>query len=229
MTLRFIRQVALGAMLILTLQLSSASAHRVSRFQEGASKARPAVSRETYDQVLDIVFPRTTSDPSQTVFAFVLRFRPSFKPESQIVIRRGVEKIEVFEYTPTNGHIYAKLNEILTRTGKEDAVEMAKSIRVRRREMSSSSAHIQRWYAALFDSLAETTKLLKERGEEFDKTKGSETVMLDGTLYELWYENRINQMSFALQDVEIDAPGSDGEFKLVRWMNTIRREVAKMK
>lgn len=214
---------------MLTLQVGSASAQFGSHVQEGAPKTRSVVSPETYDQVLDILFPCDAADSAKTVYAFALRFRPSFKPESQIVIRRGVEKIEVVEYTSPNGNIYGKLNEILARTGKEDAVEMAKSIKVRRREISVSAAQIQRWHATLFDSIANTTRPLKDRGEEFDRTNGSETILLDGAIYELWYENRLNKMSYTLHDVEVDTPGSDGEFKLVRWMNAVRREVAKLK
>ena len=36
-------------------------------------------------------------------------------------------------------------------------------------------------------------------------------------------------LSLSLYDVEIDTTGSDGELKLVQWMNSIRREVAKTK
>jgi len=39
----------------------------------------------------------------------------------------------------------------------------------------------------------------------------------------------LNKTSMSLYDVEVDTPGSDGELKLVQWMNRIRREVSKTK
>ncbi len=227
-TLRLISNATLGALLILVLPLGS-RAQSSSSQQESIPKSYSVVSRETYNRVLEILFPRNDLNPSDTVFELVLRFRPSFQPTSQIVIRRRVDKVEVVEYTSLDGNIYGKLNEILARGGKEDAVEMAKAVKVKRRESSVPYAQVKRWYASFFDSLPSTTKTLREVGEEFDKTGGSESFILDGSTYDLWYEQRLNKMSFSLYDVEVNNPGSDGEFKLVQWMNAVRREVGRLK
>jgi len=53
--------------------------------------------------------------------------------------------------------------------------------------------------------------------------------LLDGTTYDIWYKEGLNEISLSLYDVEVDTPGSDGELKLAQWMNSIRREVAKSK
>lgn len=229
MTLRLIGIAALWALLVLALQVGRANAQSGSYPQDNAPKSYPVVSRETYNRVLEILFPRDDPDPSKTVLELVLRFRPSFQSTSQMIIRRRIDKVEVVEYTSLDGNIYSKLNETLARGGKEDAVEMAKSIRIKRREISVPYTHAKRWYASFFDSLASTTKTLRESGQEFDKTGGNETILLDGTIYDLWYEQRLNKMSFSLYDVEVDTPGADGEFKLVQWMNAVRREVGKLK
>jgi hypothetical protein len=217
----------LSAALIFVLQVGSVSAQSDSS-QDNSQKSYRVVSEATYNRVLDIVFPRDDPDPSETIFSFVLRFEPNSKPESQIVIRRRADKVEVFEYTLSNDDVYTHLNEILTRTGKEDVVEMAKSIRVNRRVTSISLDQAKQWYTAFFDSLTSTTKKLRERGEEFDKT-GSESFILHGATYNLWYKQSLNKMSFSLYDVEVDTPGFDGEFKLVQWMNAVRLEVGKLK
>ena len=229
MTLRLTGNVALCVLFILLLQVGDANAQSGSSPEDSAPKSYPVVSRETYNRVLDILFPRDDPDPSKTVFELILRFRPSFQSTSQMVIRRRVDKVEVVEYTSLDGNIYGKLNETLARGGKEDAVEMAKSIKVKRREISVPYTQVKRWYAAFFDSLASTTKMLQERGEEFDKTEGGETILLDGTIYDLWYEQRLNKMSFSLYDIEVDTPGDDGDFKLVQWMNAVRRDVGKLR
>lgn len=227
-TLRLISNSALGVLLILALQVGGANAQRSASPQESTHKSYPVVSRETYNRVLDILFPRDAPTPSNTVWAVVLRFRPSFKSESQIVIRRDVDKVQVIEYASSDGNIYGRLNDVLAHGGKEDAIEMAKAIRVKRRDINVPLAQVKQWHATLFSSIASTTKTLREAGEEFDNT-GGESFVLDGSVYELWYEQGLNRMSFSLYDVEVDKSTSDGEFKLVQWMNAVRRGVAKLK
>ncbi|MFN7949554.1 MAG: hypothetical protein U0Z53_29625 [Blastocatellia bacterium] len=229
MILRLFGNATLGVMLILMLLISSIKAQSGATLQGAQTKANPVVGEETYNRVLDILFSRDVPASRGSLWTFILRFKPSSKPESQIIIRRDVNrKLEVVEYTSPDGSIYGKLNEALAHGGKEDAAEMAKSIRVTRREVSVAQAQARRWYATFFDSLASTTKALRERLEESDKT-GAESFVLHGTFYDLWYEQGLNEMSFKLYDVEVDKLGSDGEFKLVQWMNAVRREVGKLK
>lgn len=225
MTLRLIINAALGAMLILAPQVTSVEARSGSAVQDRTPKSYSIVREETYNRVLDIVFPRDDPDSSKTIFAFVLRFKPYSQPESQVIIRRGAEKIEVIEYTSLDGRIYTKLNELLARGSKEDAVELAKAIRVKRKAIKVPYAQVKRWYTTFFYSLASTTKTLRDKGGEFDRTGGSETIFLHGAFYNLWYEQRLNQMSFSVYDVDLDDVRSSAEFRLVQWMDTVRREV----
>lgn len=226
--LRRINTATLGALLILLLQVNSVHAQGNLSPQVSTPKSYPVVSQETYSRVLDILFPRGAPTPSNTVWVVILRFLPSFKSESQVVIRRDVDKFQVIEYASPDGNIYGRLNEVLAHGGKEDAVEMAKMIRVNRRVVSVSPAQVKRWHTTLFDSIPGASKTLREVGEEFDKT-GSESLVLDGSVYELWYEQGLNKMTYSLYDVEVDKPGSDGEFRLVQWMNSVRREVGRVR
>ncbi len=221
MTLRRISNAALGALLTLALHVGSANA------QESARKSYPVVSRETYNRVLDILFPRDDPDPSQTVFALVLRFKPSFSPESQIVIKKDVnkvEKVEVVVYTSLDGDIYQRLNEALERGGKEDAAKMAKSIRVKRRTVSIHYTLVKQWHKNFLDSISGSLKVFEQKLDKYDEA-GTVSFALDGTTYDLWYEQGVHKMAFSLYDFEGDTPGDDGEFRLVQWMNAVRREV----
>jgi len=229
MPLRLKGSVALGSMLTLTLLACSVNAQGGVTLQDAQTKTYPIVREETYNHVLDILFSRNVTASRGSLWTVILRFKPSSKSESQIIIRRDVNRtLEVVEYTSPDGSIYGKLNEALARGDKEDAVEMAKSIRVARREVSVAPGQARRWYATFFDSLANTTKSLREALDESEKT-GAESFVLHGTFYDLWYEQGLNALSFKLYDVEVDKPSSDGELKLVRWMNAVRRDVAKLK
>jgi len=175
-----------------------------------------------------MVFPRYDRNTSETIFEFVLRFEPSFHATSQVIIRKRIDKIEVVEYTSPDGNIFDKLNEILDQGGQEDAVAMAKSIRVWRREIRVSDIQIKRWYTSFFEALASTEKELNKRGIQSDKTR-SATLVLDGTTYDVWYTQGLDKISLSLYDVEVDTPGSGGELKLTQWMNRVRRDIAKSK
>ena len=225
MPIRFPLNVALMIALTLVLQVTDASSQSRSSLQEGRLKSYKVVSPETYNRVLEILFPRNDPDPGKTIFAFVLRFKPSFQPELQIIIRRRLDKVEVVEYTSLNGNIYSKLDDVMAHGGKEDAVEMAKLIKVRRRSIAVPYAQVKQWHMSLLDSVGESLKAFKEKSEEYDR--GTVTLALDGTAYDLWYEQGLNKMAFSLYDEEINDLRSTGDFKLVQWMNSVRREVVK--
>ena len=46
----------------------------------------PSVNEVEYQQALDLLFPRDALDKSFLYFCTILRYEPSFEPESQIVI-----------------------------------------------------------------------------------------------------------------------------------------------
>jgi len=225
--LRLISNFVLGATFSLALPISSVNGQS-NLSADRPQRHYPVVSGETYNQVLDILFPRNELNTSKTIFEFALRFEPSFHSTSQIVIRKRVDKIEVLEYTTLDGNIFQKLNEILEHGGKEDAVAMAKSIRVKRREIVVPDIQIKRWYATFFEALASSEKILNERGEEADKNR-TVSLVLDGTTYNVWYKQSLDKISLSLYDVEVDTSDSDGELKLVQWMNRVRQDVEKLK
>jgi len=70
--------------------------------------------------------------------------------------------------------------------------------------------------------------MLREALEKADST-GAESFVLHGSVYELWYVQGLKAMSFSLYDVDVTDTRSRAEFKLVQWMNTVRRDVEKLK
>jgi hypothetical protein len=185
-------------------------------------KSYRAVSHETHERVLDIVFEREKADRD---YDFVIRFEPSSAAESQIVVRRVSGKIELVEYSSLSGNIYSKLDGMMARGGKEDPVEMAKLIQVRKRVIEVPPAQIMLWRRALADSVATSIRTLDQRIVEAEK--GTGTVAVDGTFYHLWYDQVGSHISFSLLDQEVNDREVTGELALVRWMNSVRLNVAK--
>jgi hypothetical protein len=223
MNLQIAGSVALAAILILPSQLRACGPRTGASFQESPGSYK-VVSQDTYRRVLDIVFPR---DDVNRDYDFVLRFEPSFAPESQIVVRRMAGRFEVTEYTSLSGNIYRQLNRVVAHGGKEEPGEMAKLIQVRKRLIEVSDNRVKQWRGSLANSIGASMKVLEQRAVEAERGVG--TITLDGTFYRLWYDQVGSQISFYLLDHEISNREVTGNLELARWMNALRLNVQKLK
>lgn len=192
--------------------------------QDGNPQSYKVISKETYERVLNTVFPR---DGEGRGYDFILRFEPSFAPESQIIIRSTANKVEMLEYTSLSGNIYKKLNSVVAQGGKEDVVAMAKLIQVRKRLIDVPIAQSKKWRRSLVDSFDSSMKILEQRNNE--AARGVGTITLDGTFYNFWYDQAGSHISFNILDEEVSDYEVTGILKLVQWMNSVRMDVAKLK
>lgn len=223
-----IRMSQLLLAILVMAHVSLVHAQDPSPAQNPNVKSYPVVRQETYTQVLDIVFPRESIDPPVNVFTFVLRMSPYSEPESQITIKRNVEGIEVIEYKAVDKGIYTRINELLANGAREDPKELASAIRVTRRVVRVPPAQVARWYTGFFNSLTRTVNVLRTKGQEFERS-GTQTIFLHGTVYNLWYEQGLNEMSFSLYDVDPIHVRSGTEFKLVQWIELVRKDIQRIK
>ena len=215
MNFRISGTVAVALIVLLPFQVSAVGLQSGSLSQEPL-KTYKLVSRETCERVLDIVFQR---DQANWDYDFVLRFEPSFAPESQIVVRKAANRVEVVEYTSLSGNIFMKLNSVMAHGGKEDPVEMAKLIQVRKRMIEVPNTQVRQWRRRLADSISASIKRLEQRSVEAERGIG--TITIDGTFYNLWYDQVGSHISFKLLDHEVSNNEVTGELELVRWMNSV--------
>jgi hypothetical protein len=206
---------------MLLFQLS-AGGSRTSLLAQDPLKSYKVISRKTYERVLDTMFQR---DETNRDYDFVLRFEPSNAPESQIVIKRAAGKTQVVEYTSLSGNIYRKLDNIMANGGREDAVEMAKLVQVRKRLVEVRDAEVNQWRGRLPEMMAASMKLLEQRSAE--AASGIGTTTIDGTFYSLWYDQGGSNIFFRALDHEVSSREPTGELELVQWMNAVRLDVAK--
>src|SRR6266498_4663705 len=176
--MRGITSVRVVHIILVTVLMMVGSATTIeSQTSDGALKSNKVISQEAYNRVLDILFPR--EEPAGN-YRLVLRFRPSFHPESQVVVKRGLNKLEVIEYTSLSGNIYSKLNDLVARGSKEDAMELAKLIKVRRRSIEVADSQVRQWHTGFFESFDGSLKAFRKESEQFGKA-GTIDVVLDGT------------------------------------------------
>ncbi|HLG15421.1 MAG TPA: hypothetical protein VJH03_13105 [Blastocatellia bacterium] len=217
-------KVVVVVVAVVSLPFQHEAESRITAGTQEGGRSHKVIRNETYQLVLDTVFPREAPAANYSV---VLRFRPSFHPESQIVIKRGSNETEVIEYTSLSGNIYSKLDEIIRDGTNEDATEMAKLIKVRRRLIQIPSSKVRQWYTDFLGSFGESLKRLRRESERFDKS-GTINVAADGTFYDLWYTQGVSEMAFSFYDLEVNEHPV-GMLRIVQWMNKVRGEVAILK
>ena|ERR1700730_7619034 len=190
------------------------------------NESRQVISREDYGRALDIIFSPQNPPDQRTTWEFVLRFEPSFKQESQIVLRRRVDGATGIREWSANGNIWTKLNSLPNR-GQYQPAQLKELFNVNRKLMEVSTPEMQEWQEQFFRSLEATARQLKKKSDKTQETL-SVDVVLDGTIYEVWYNQGTTVMHMKFYDVEVDTPGSVGQLDLVRWMNGIRTRIGTM-
>lgn len=203
--------------LILFLLLSGSAITTKTFGQESAAVA----SEETYYKVLDLVFPRDVLNKPNLRYAFVLRYEPTFRAESQITIAAQGEEIEIVKYTSLDGNIDLKLDEIVRRTRREDAEQMARQITIQKQYIKMSRTDMRILYDQFFDSLrsSERTRL----GTIPDRV----IITQDGTGYRLWYKGQ-GDIQYELHGSSINVPTRPDESPLLEWMKTVYKKVQAM-
>lgn len=183
----------------------------------GQDKLR-VVSVETYYKVLDLVFPRDILQNQKLNYVFVLRFEPTFHPESQIVISESEGKFEVVKYTALNGGVEMQLNQTVQRTQREDVNELARSIRIRKERSTVSLKTLRSLRASFLDNLR-----LSEQQRD-NAPKDQITVIADGTGYRLWYRGETEVQS-EFTGSNMTTPARPDESPLISWMKGVYQQV----
>jgi photosystem II stability/assembly factor-like uncharacterized protein len=170
-----------------------------------------SVSEETYNRVLDLVFPRNIPKNYKSRYLFVLRYEPAFSAESQITIAERGGEIEVIKYTSLDGNIENKLNQIVQRTRTEDAKRMARQIRIKKEYVKVPSKDIKLLRESFFEKLRLSEQAL------LDAANDQILISADGTSYRLWYRGATEVQTDFIGS-NITTPTRRDESPLLDWM-----------
>jgi hypothetical protein len=181
------------------------------------------VDDRTYDQVLDLVFPRNALWGAGG-YALVLRYKPTYEAESQITILNRAGAIEIVEYTAIDGNIYHQLKKILRRVGDFNAKDAAKEIRIRRRVVRASPALVKRFRDSFYYRLRVLTRHERHLA---DKVTGTISAVEDGTQYLLWYRGQ-GMVQFDLIGTNVDSQALPDESPMIVWMKDVYRRIRKL-
>lgn len=193
----------------------------VAAGQEQLPRVIPTMSRETHSKLFDILFPLDVLHSSDNKFLIVLRYSPSFAENEQIVLEGKQGRVHVTE-SISNGNLWYKGNEIYEKTNRDDPFEIAKLIGVRKREFDLPFSTVRQWRRQLLNAVGSA---LAPKNAETPAVLTTETIILDGTIYEIWDQSKSGDLHYELYWGEVTDRLYHGEPLFTRWMKIIRRDI----
>jgi len=203
--------------------LSTLSLLIVLTVSVAAQAPTPSTQETEYPQALDLLFPRAALTEPSLYFVTILRYEPSFDPESQIVLIGREGYAEVVEYRSLNGNLFCKLDDLI-RNGEITASDFAKRVRVSRRTLRIPFALAQTWRKNLLDGVATASRPEPMRYVRPLKTVN---VVTDGTKYEIWDSGTNGYLHFELDGGQTHKRVYPGRASFITWMDAVRHSVAK--
>jgi hypothetical protein len=214
-------QLAASSVLLCFLGTSAAWPQQTTRKKTGEIVQEATL--ETYARVLDIVFPQTSETSRELELRIVLRFRPSFSPESQITISLARGSEGNVEYISAAHNIHDTINELIRTTGENQPGSLSKQIRVDRQILSMPAAQVFEWQKGLFESLHVTSSILRKDATQLHE-RGIANVILDGESYELWYTQGLTKFCASFAEMVDDRSDRNNE-ALDSWIKRVHNDV----
>jgi hypothetical protein len=151
--------------------------------------------------------------PPDKLATIALRFRPSFSPESQIILHFDDQGAEASFL-----ELKVPLRSIVPEAAPLNRIEgMSKSIPVRRTSKSFDQTSARALLDNFWNALAKSPQQIKEQ---------LGLIQLDGTMYELRFQSGLTRFSFLILDDEVEEGKVTGQIPIVQWMNTLRLELS---
>lgn len=206
--MKLIALLLIGAIISNPYPQSSGSKQKASSFLPGPV--------EVYRKVLDLVFPRGEGDFKDRMkeATLILRYKPSFGPETQIQITKykdqRIAEAVVWTVPKDNRSIWEQVNAALNKDGNRPHIAIAQAIKVERR---------------LVNDPDKLSTLLQHFASLNIPSQLDSSVTLDGYRFELWYETVSNNYYFCLTSDREDE--SSQPHPLIKWMVGVKSEMSK--
>lgn len=156
-----------------------------------------------YDALLAAIFRRPSA---KTAYAFAVRTRPSFYPESELFVAAPFQGKAIAELTGVVGQTAWKtLSDAVERRLLTTVEQLAHTIRIEHQTLDVDRQTIDDWQTALCDAVRAST-------QELERWTGE--LVLDGVTYELWYQIGMSEMRWTLPELG----ESHGSYPLTRWI-----------
>lgn len=191
--------------------------------QDPLSASHPHVSEDVYNQILDAVFVLKQEKTSDLQYSMVLRFMSSSHAESEVAVNVfNGGRAEAILLTATGISVWNAANEYIERTGKVDVQEIARIVQMKRQTILVSPVQASVWHSEFLKSLGQSSVELQQDFVVLKRT-GETTIFLDGSTYELWFNQGVTKVHWVAMDAEVDNTKPAGRSAVAKWMNDVRR------
>lgn len=170
-------------------------------------------------RVMELAFPRTIEPRTVSQATLILRFSPSFAPESQIIVSMAPDHRVSIQYKAAR----ITLQEAFRRVSQLEAsspAALVKRMEVKSSDIQLTSETSASWFRQFWVALAASSTKLGAQAL-------TGQVQLDGTNYYCEYEEPTVHLIVELQASELDTV-SAGDPALVKWMSEVRRTVQRL-
>ncbi len=168
-----------------------------------------------YSETLDAIFSTGLGLSPEHPAILVIRFYPSFSPESQLSL----------DFTDTGvAASYVKLAAMLSTTldnlpsGRKDPREIASKIKVEKVSKTFDAKIAKQDLDSLWEALAKSPSRMKERVSH---------IMVDGTNYKISIDTYLDSVVVQSWDADPEPDRVTGSSEIVRWANRMRINVTK--
>lgn len=185
--------------------------------------AHPHISSDAYEHILDEVFAHKEPGARQLQYSLVLRFMTSKHAESEFVLfvlRDGTAQGNLFQVSGSS--VWTTANEYIQKHGTADVLQIAKQVHVAGSSIPISQDQASLWYSSLLRNIERSTVQLQQEMVTLKKTDET-TVFLDGSTYELWFDQGMTDIHWTVMDEEVDNVRPAGHSPIARWMNDVRQ------
>lgn len=194
----------------------------INQAQPQAAGRHTQVGHAEYEQILNAVFSHEEPTARDLKYSITLRFMTSRHAESEIVIntlRSGMPQATL--YTVPGPSVWDVANDYVQKHGHVDVQAVAGLVRANKKTIQVSPDEISVWYSNMLKSVDESGEQLRQDLDTFNKT-GSVTVVLDGTTYELQFQQSLTDITWQVMDDEVNDTRITGRSYVAKWMNEVR-------
>jgi hypothetical protein len=132
------------------------------------------------------------------------------KDSSQVIIQRSLV-----------GNIYSELGHLMAGDPNLDPGSAIRRMKIQTIKVPMTNSTLHQWQSELFSQISVQPKELAQETTRL-RDRGEVTIPLDGTTYEIWYQQGLRRLHFSIGDVEVQESEVTGLSRMVRWMNKVR-------
>lgn len=191
--------------------------------QQGAANITSRVDVAKYFRVLDRIFVDKETERPDVVGAIIVRFMPSFGPETGIILIRTAKKVKVIRLR-SGINLYHRIDQMGKLPEAEIVATILKTNPLERAISEMPVKEFDQWLTEIIAAASETNLQLR-RDMSSETENNYSTVVLDGAFYQVSVVQRLNRAIICLYDESPNSAEITGRYALTQAINKLRLQI----